>query len=811
MTAVFANARRLLSSAIAIVLGVAFVTAALLLGDALNQTMRDAAAGTVRDAQVVVKGTDDLPVPDAFADAVTGVPAVTGVRRDIAASGEYHHARGREFVIIQPTPMLSETTRLVSGRLPAAAGEVALSDVVASRGIQLDGDLPLTVFAEDEQRVTLRVVGVVKPGFDTTPMPGQPLLFVPGEQVSAWNTDDGSRALYITGAPEPDALRDAVRGLPGASGLEVATAPDFVEQQVDKFTGSSQMIVGLVLGFAAVAVFVSALVIANTFSILVAQRTRQLALLRCVGALRGQVFGQVLREALVLGVVASLAGLLLGGGLALGLVELSAGSFLTLTRLVANPVSLAVPLVVGVLITVLAALMPARAATRIPPLAALRTGQVAAAARPGRLGVLAGVLLLVVGTAGLAWLSGQAELVPAMGFGAISFLGVLLLLGALIPAVARVLAPLWAAAGGVPGELAADNAVRNPKRAAATAGALLVGVTLITMMSVGATSGEASVVSDLEGRYPIDLQIGAVEATQLDRVDATVSALPEVASTAVVRTGQVGVRSGEFTDDSVTLLALDPADRSVARNPAFGQGLDAGTITVPPRWKLPEGAPVEVTGPSGTLTLKAVTGARNSDPVLVTPASMDAVAADAVPSLILRFAPGDVYDAASVVSGAVEAVAPDAELGGAAPPRQEIKGVIDMLLGIVVGLLAIAVVIALVGIGNTLSLSVLERRPESALLRATGLTRAQLRRMIGLEAVLLAVVATVLGVGLGIGYGIAASHALLGQAGAKVLVVIPWGRLAIVAAVAVLAGLAASVLPAIRGSKVPPAAALTVE
>lgn len=813
--------RRLISSGVAIVLGVAFVAAALLLGDALNATLKDAAAGTVNGASVVItRSKGDAVITPAVVDAVRRAPGITDVRPTVTAGVSIGVGGREDFYVVANLPRLSARTTLASGRLPAASGEVALNKVGAdARGVRLGDRLEVPGVASGPRQVL--VVGVLDAGSDATDQPGMPLMFLTDADALAWA--GGSYSEVFVHAPGPqESVAASVRAVLaiGAAGLDVQTADAVVAERVEQLTRGTASLVGVLLGFAAISLFVSALVIANTFGILVAQRTRQLALLRCVGASRRQVFGGVLGEAALLGTLAGVVGVAVGLGLAYAAVMLSQGSLLTLTGLSPTWPSLVVPVLAGLTITVLAAIVPARQATRIAPLAALRTGAVADAARPGRLRIASGVALVAFGTLGLVVggvlglpRTAQAASVPAsflLGVvgGAVSFVGVLLLAPRVVPAVARGFAPALRRLAGVPGELASENAVRNPKRAAATASALLIGVTLITMMSVAAASGQASAMGRLEGRYPVDaLVMGPSGTTDAPLLAATRSAKGVQQAVAVSTWGGVSVEAGEksFVDD---VYALAPSDATVTRNPHFAQGLTDDTIVVPQRTGIVTGTAVTVRTEAASLTLTAVLADRSGTPLLVTPATLKKLAPHAATVIWVRFADGaDALTASTEVGKAVAEVTPGAIVGGAAQERQQFQTIIDTALAIVVGLLGVAVLIALVGIGNTLSLSVFERARESALLRALGLTRRELRRSVALEALLLAGVAVLLGLGLGIGYGIAGAAALLG-ASTPLIVDVPVARLALVAAVALLAGWLASVLPAARAARVSPAAAL---
>ena len=340
----------------------------------------------------------------------------------------------------------------------------------------------------------------------------------------------------------------------------------------DAATGEAASLTGVLLVFGAIAVLVAGLVIANTFAVLLAQRTRELALLRCVGATRAQVGRGVLLEAFVVGLLASAVGVAAGVGLAAATTALvgRVDSPVPLGTVVVPTSAVLVGLVVGTLVTVLSALAPARAATRVAPLAALRPlVPPPVRSRAGAVRLAVGVLVLVPSAAALVVLARSAQLTPAVGAGALSFLGFLLVAQRLVPAVVALAGSSVRRIGGVPGRLAAGNALRNPRRTAATATALLIGVTLTTAVVVGASSTRATATGALEAGYPTDV---VVEGSDLldDALLQRIDAVDGVAGVSPVTT--LDVTSGDLT---FTVQGLDPDSagrvvRSQERSPVPG-------------------------------------------------------------------------------------------------------------------------------------------------------------------------------------------------------------------------------------------------
>lgn len=824
--------RRLLSAAVAILLGVGFVAAALFLGGSLTGTIERAAAGSIGDAAVVVsrpapsdraaadsgQAATDAMVTPAYAAAVRGVPGVTGTRELINRPLVQDLGSRRGPVAAKSLPPAGSDTRVTAGRLPEKPGEVAINDALAdARKVGVGADIRLGRDWEGAT-VTARVVGVVAPGA-AEDAGGMPSVYAANADLMAWSGTSGYDELDVTGdGRDNQALRDAVAAAPGGQGLTVRTAAAETAERVRQATNETATITGLLLGFAAISVLVSAIVIANTFAILVAQRVRELALLRCVGATRRQVFRSVLGEALVLSLVASAAGIALGAGVVGVIAWASRGSRLALVGPRPDLVSILVPLLVGVVVTVVAAVVPARRATRVAPLAALRPELAApTGTRAGRVRIGFGLLAVAAGLAVLVLGARAHALGAAILGGAASLVGVVLLGSLVVPPLARVLGAVPARLAGLPGRLAVDNSRRNPGRAAATASALFVGVTLITLMSVGAASGAATIDRELNRHAPVDAIVsstGELPATTYDAVthSPVVAKATRGASAPVV----LAWEGAAGTERHLTATGVGADARAVVRYAEFVDGVAPDTVLLATSVGVPDGAMVTLrgdgtaAGAAASVALRAVVREDGPTGPVVAIDTLRRIAPNAHTVIWVRYAAGEDPIRANERLAADLAGVPGLQVGGAAQQRAEVERLVAVVLYVVTGLLAVAVVIALVGVGNTLGLSVLERTRESGLLRALGVTRRQLRGMLGIEALTLAGVGAALGIVLGIGYGVAGAHALMG-ADMPVVVAIPWARLALVAVVAIGAGWLASVVPGHRAAKVPPSAALATE
>ena len=399
--------------------------------------------------------------------------------------------------------------QLSAGSLPDRPGEVAVSE----RARAAVGDV-LDVTTYDDQGTPTSAPATVTGIVDLRGDPSAGLYgqaFAVPEQVRQWGATDPTelRVAAAYGVPAAQVRLDVATAA-GGRDVVVRTGTEEAEHAADQLTGNSVALATVLLVFATVAVLVAGLVIANTFAVLLAQRTRELALLRCVGATARQVRRSVLGEALLTGLAASALGVAAGIGLAAGVSALagSTDSPIPLAGVTVPFSAVLVGLAVGTTVTFLAALAPARAATRVAPLAALRPVDPAPLrSRPGVLRLVLGLLLLLPGIALLAAGVVRSDVLVALPGGVLSFLGVVLLAQRAVPPVVAAAGRLAGRFGGVPARLAAGNATRNPRRTAATATALLIGVTLTTAMVVGAASTRATATAGLAAEFPTDVVV----------------------------------------------------------------------------------------------------------------------------------------------------------------------------------------------------------------------------------------------------------------------------------------------------------------
>ncbi|WP_436759499.1 ABC transporter permease [Streptosporangium sp. V21-05] len=817
-----AHRLRLLLTSLAIALGVGFIAGTFVLTDTIDAgfTEKFSAAADRIDVAVLPRAEGNeapaaseatlerIRAVDGVADAqglVRGTSALLG--KDGKAAGDFPTAG-----ISLPEGDLNRTS-IVSGAAPRGATQAVLDEGTArTRGFRL-GDV-IAVLDAKNVRHEFTLVGLFDIGLD------QELGYF---GAVGYTTDTakemtgrkGYREIDVAAAEgvTQEALRGSVAAAAGA-GHEVKTGERYAADLARSNGANSDFLMLGLLLFGVVAMFVAALVIYNTFNILVAQRTHEMALLRCVGATRGQVFGSIVLESAVVGLLSSVLGLLFGYGLGAGALAVLAAFDAPLPSAAATtltPRTVVLGLVIGLTVTVVAALLPARAATRVAPIAALRSQTEERTFRAGLVRMIFAGLFLVTGVgvsvAGMSMKPGETALVVVMAGCSLVFLAVLVL----GPVIVR---PLSAFAGwvparifGVPGRLAVDNSRRNPKRSATTTVALTVGVTLMTVISVVTGTVRVTYTQQLDEQFPFDYLVQTQERDSgLPRAIAEdLRTRPELASviafretTARLATGTARYDVGTFTPtpgfdpplDAGSLDRLVPGTALVAERVAEKLGIGLGDrITVR-------------TAKAGAVALTVV-GVSDIDASLgaltVPERDFDHYFGGEVGDTRVMIKHRDGVDpdrALAVVEAATEPY-PTAKVASSTAIRGEFDEALDMMLMIITGLLGLAVLISLLGIANTLSLSVHERTRESALLRALGLTRPQLRRMLSVEALVLGLIGALVGVVLGIAFGWAAAQTMTDN----VVFQLPVPQILSFVALSGLAGVLAAVLPARRAAR----------
>jgi putative ABC transport system permease protein len=834
LKSIAAHKRRLLSTATAVILGVAFLSGTLVLGDTMRAGFADvfaeANAGTdavvrsateVGEAEVTQRGL----LPESTVETVRAVdgvavaePVIEGVGQVVGRDGDPIGGNG------PPTfaagwiadPGLNPW-EVADGRAPEADGEVVIDRATAKDGDLAVGD---TVTIRTPEPIQADLVGIVTFG-DADGMGGptyaaftpsfaqRTLMDRPGEISSVIAAGDGSLTEGQLARRIGDALPDDTETLTAAA----LTAEQEDDIQAD-FIGFFQTIL---LIFAGIALVVATFSIYNTFSILVAQRTRESALFRALGASRRQVVTSVVVEAVAVGVVASAVGLLVGVGLAMGLLSLAQSTWgMLAVPVVVGTSPVVTGLVVGVLVTVVASVAPALRASRVAPLAALRdvavdrSGSSRWRALFGVVATAGGAALVVAGSSGhSAGLAGLGAVVTLAGF---------VLLGPIAarPVAATLGFPL-AKAQGMSGKLARQNAMRNPRRTASTASALMVGVAVVSLFTVMGASIKTSMDDTVDKQFVGDLVIArqdwsgsgiAPELTDdirgLDEVDTVASF-----ATAPLELDGKGM-APTATDLSTVVQVLDLGPREGDLS-AVGAGEIALGVDYAKEHGYRVGEAVPVTFADG----------QSQDLTVAATYSETALLGDViVPSEVWAPHAGQASDdvvAINLADGVTDAqgqavIQPLVDRYGAPEvmDRDEyvaaVAGEVDQMLVIVYVLLVLAVIIALMGIANTLSLSIHERARELGLLRAVGQTRRQVRAMVRGESFLVALFGTVGGVALGAFLGSALIRSLAEEGFEAVT--IPVSQLAVVLALGAVIGVVAALRPARRAARLDVLAAI---
>lgn len=824
-------------TALAVTLGVAFVTGSFVftdtLGSAFGSLFGDTLAGV--DIQVQPKLADEFQLsrPERMStalldsvSAVEGVEQVTGslfgIVQLVGPDGEVASGFG------PPTfgaswPDRVSAFEIAEGTRPTASAEAAIDAATAKRlDIQIGDEVEVVSVGAPK---TFVVSGLATfagaEGFGGASI----ILFDLPVAQELFNAADRYDTLEIAAAPDTE-IADLVPRVQAVlpTSLEAVDARSVAEEQAARLKEGLGFFTTFLLVFAGISLFVGTFIIQNTFRIVVAQRTRELALLRALGASRRQVTTMVLAEAFLVGLAASAIGLALGIALAFGLrtaYSLFGGS------LPSNPLEIAgrtigIAFAVGIVVTMVSSFLPAWRAGAVPPLAAMR--DVAASSTSSLRGRLrAGTPLLALGIAAMAL--GLFANVPSIspitlvGVGAaIVFVAVAVVSPLIARPVARLVGAPLPALRGLAGGLATQNAMRSRRRTAATAAALMVGLALVSTAAILASSLRATVSDLIDENFKADLVVGSAGFGAGFTPDLTeeVRALPEVESAASLRGGQVLV-----DDDRSFLAGVDVGALaqffSIETIDGALEGIADGGVAV--RASRAESAGIQV-GDTLTLTfpvggeqqvpVAAIWDAQGLDASLLI--SLDTYAQRFVDQLdtqaLIRLAPGVSIEEGKSAVQAVTDGYPNVRLLDRDGFRDQAEGQINGLLGLIFVLLALAILVAFLGITNTLSLSVIERTREIGLLRAVGMSRRQVRTMIRWEAAIIAVFGAVLGIALGIAFGWSVVRALSDQG---LRFELPQVQLIAAVIGAGAAGIVAAVLPAARASRLDVLAAIAYE
>ncbi|MEU0963008.1 FtsX-like permease family protein [Micromonospora aurantiaca] len=835
LKSLLARKLRLLLSGLAVVLGVMFVSGAFVLTDTLGRSFDAVFADAYAEVDVSVEAKPKIdvsttegmplstPMPASVLDRIKAVPGVADAEGVVAADGARMIGSNGKVVTSFGPPQLgqnwlgeSDLVEIREGRAPQADDEIVINTALAEAGKVKVGDRVGVLTLAPKKEFTLVGVFGYSGGRDSIGGANEVYFTTPVAQQLMLGKPDVFSNVSVQAADgtTPAALRDELARTLGAD-YQVKTGEQLAADASAGLKEGLSFFNKILLGFAAVALLVGTFLILNTFSIIVAQRTRELALMRAIGASGKQVIGSVVLEALAVGLIASVLGLAAGIGVGALLAylfgQLAGG--LTLAGLGVPASAVIGAFAVGMLITVIAALLPAVRASRIPPIAAMQ--DVATPDRPLTKVTIGGAVVTGIGAVllflGLGGHAGDSTLATILGGVLFAFIGVALL----TPIISRPVVSLLGAifSWSVPGKLGRLNSGRNPRRTAITAAALMVGIALVTGVTVILDSAKGSIGALAEDTIKAELVIsGASSGPRPASFDPAVlekaAAIPGV-QMVDGEYGDMAVVGGERTWVAVSsnvaalqqifgakatagdISKLAPDQMLVSSDTATARNLSVGSTV-----------PVQLSrGDARTYTVSGIyESSQLTNPVTLPP---QAAADFAIPQPIqgfLQLAPGTSVDAVQPQVERLLADSPEVSVADRAAFIEQQTGQLDSLLQMIQILLALAIVIAVLGIINTLALSVLERTRELGLLRAIGLRRAQTMRMITVEAVVISIFGALLGVVVGTGLGAAVVEALKDEGITDL--VLPWGQMVTFLILAAIIGVVAAVLPAIRAARI---------
>jgi putative ABC transport system permease protein len=821
---------RLLTTAIAVMLGVAFMAGTLVFTATLNHTFDNILADSYAGTDAYLRGVsaidtdfgEQTPRLDAgLIDVVANVDGAAAAEGRVSGYAQIIDGNGDP--VGDPgtgggAPTFGESWmtvpelnpyRLDEGRGPAAPGEIVIDRHSADvAGISV-GDVVGVLTKSGRGQFT--VTGIAKFGTADSVGGASAVLFTSSEAqalVAERGKVDAIAVVAATGVSQDELVARIGRVV--NADIEVLTGDAITAESQASVKKNVAIVNTFFMIFAIVALFVGAFIIFNTFSITVAQRQREMALLRAIGASRRQVTRSVLLEASLVGALASAAGIVSGIGIArlLKMLLEFAGIDLPSGDLVIRSSMVTTSLIVGVGVTVASAVFPARRAGKVPPVAAMRAVAIDRTSSSKRR-MVAGALVTAAGMAtlfaGLA--DGEGALV---GLGAlVSFVGVAVLAPMMARPMARLLGWPLARTTRITGGLGRQNAMRNPKRTASTAAALMIGVGLVGFITSFAASAKSSinhaVDTDFRGDYVVEsgasIDFGGVShalAVDLAMRPGVVAVTSSRFIPAEIDGGATTLQSWDTTTIG-ELFDIEPLAGDIAALGQDGIALEDGYAR-DHGWQIGSQIPVAFALGETTLVVEAIYGDGTwPGKVFIDHAVVDALGSDILDAnAYVKTAGGENALSRSAVEAAT-AQYPNVSVMDRAEFKKDRAGDINLMLNLIYAMLALAIVIALMGIANTLALSIHERTRELGLLRAVGMTRQQLRATIRVEAVIIALFGTALGLGLGMFFGWAIVRSLAEQGFTEFIV--PVGPLAVVATIAVLAGVVAAILPARRAAR----------
>ncbi|MFI9648925.1 ABC transporter permease [Streptomyces sp. NPDC052040] len=834
---VLAHKARLLMTVLAVMLGVAFVSGTLVFTNTLSDAYQKSSAKGFDQVDVAIRpeGRQDTgdtvgkepQLTQALLDKATrvqGAKSAVGVVSGFTAIADKHgKLLGDGFQSQGGNYGKAGDPRypIVNGHAPQGQNEILLDSKTAARaGYKVGDTVRLSI---DGPVLTPRITGIFTTDDGNVAAGGSLALFDTPTAQRLFHKEGAYDEIDVQAAPgtSQTALRNALDGILPKDTASTVTGKQLADDQARQIADATSSMRTTLLVFAGIALFVGTFIIANTFTMLVAQRTKELALLRAVGASRRQVTRSVLIEAFVVGAVAAVTGLVAGIGIGAGLRALtsSLGGNVPDGPLVVSPGTVLAALAVGILITMLAAWLPGRRAAKIPPVAAMSSVHAKATTRSLVVRNTLGALLAGSGVATVLY---ATTLSSSDGQGPMGIGAVLLVIGVFVltPLLSR---PLIAAAApllrvfGISGKLARQNSVRNPRRTAATASALMIGLTLITGLTVMAGSLQHAIDKMASSAIKADYVVSMANGHELSPdVEKTLRTADGVTAVSPVRQAPTRIE-GETeyvtgvngaTIGKLTALTLDKGTFKVGGSQVV---VDNETATSH-HWTT--GSRFTVSYEDGRKQQLTVAGVYQRTEmmrgIMLDTATLAPHQSDPADMQVMVKTAGGATDSAK--NGLAKALGDNPAIK--VQDKQDISNGIaqlfTLMLNMLYGLLAMAVIVAVLGVVNTLAMSVFERSQEIGMLRAIGLDRKGIKRMVRLESLVISLFGGVLGIGLGVFFGWAAGE-LLGTSISTYELVLPWGRMAVFLLLAGVVGVLAALWPARRAARLNMLAAIKSE
>ena len=818
--------RRTISALVAVAMSAALIAFAFIISDSFRTQTQTSARVSVGDAAVVVQdgrraNSTEGALDDSLLNRVSALDGVSSVRgahwdmlwldlpKQLSAVGAQ--------VAVQDVPALTKFTTLSSGRLPKTTGEVAIdSDLAEQQGLSVGDTIRLTSKTDDAKAVhsAPTVVGIISAGADSKDI-GTGTLYATAEQLQAMGARINYYRLYVTAKPGTDTsslMRNVSEIIHSTQpSAVIQSANEAISQRAKAELGGTTISTILNL-LSPVCAAVAIIVIATTFSTLVARQTRMVGLMRCIGTTRRQVMLAVLRTGLMTGLVGSVLGAALGTGI--GAIAVSSGTFADLKadQLTISPVSLGLTVALGTMVTLIAVLRPARTATRISPLVAL-TGQVASTKQAGRRRMwvaVAGVIVAVIGAAVVALGIQASDIYITATGSAVVVVGTVLSLPLLVTTIIGFIGKVSGDTRLPVLQLATRNLARNSGRSAATAATLFVCVLVGSALFVGLSSLNASFDAILGHSSPVDARIfGVTPQTDTAQLTKQVKAVDGVKDVTYVPTlgltQTIDGKSKDITVDVIDTGSIAP----IVRSTSGLEGLDDKTLIVGGIYNIPDGSTVTLTGATGSVELKA--RVQEGWGAAISPAVAQRINSNTPTNTTMWVRSTGNSMTSDTEHALIAAIRGQGMMvSGSAAASEQMSSLITRMALIVCLVLGAALVIALSGLANTTDVSVLERIREIGVLRATGSSRKEIRRLIVTEGVLVAAVGGCLGLLVGTALGVSETLAMAKSA-EGMTVHVPYFALIGMFAVTLAVGLAASLRPAGRAASVPPVRALSEE